>query len=200
MKLHPHRSAVLSPTAGFTLVELMVATGLAVVLIGVIIPLAIFTSRSFFMMGNYVDLDAQSRYAVDLLGREIRNSNLLLKFSTNTPMYLELTNNTTLKIVYVSYYTNNGTLMMTNIQSGVTQTKMLLTNCDNWIFSLYNRAPTITSTNITFNLATNASGQLVATNCKVINMSWKCSRTLLGTKINTESVQTAQIILRNKVQ
>jgi len=28
-------------------------------------------------------------------------------------------------------------------------------------------------------------------------VSWKCSRTILGAKINTESVQTAKIVLRN---
>ena len=29
-------------------------------------------------------------------------------------------------------------------------------------------------------------------------MTWKCSRTILGQKANTESVQTAQVVLRNK--
>jgi len=35
--------------------------------------------------------------------------------------------------------------------------------------------------------------------CKLINMTWKCSRTIFGSKRNTESIQTAQIVLRNKV-
>jgi hypothetical protein len=32
---------------------------------------------------------------------------------------------------------------------------------------------------------------------KLISVSWRCSRTILGAKVNTESVQTAQICIRN---
>ncbi len=46
--------------------------------------------------------------------------------------------------------------------------------------------------------ATNSSGVYDPSICKLINMSWKCSRTILGSKMNTESVQTAQVVLRNK--
>jgi hypothetical protein len=70
---------------------------------------------------------------------------------------------------------------------------VVLTGCDRWKVWLYNRAPNINSTNLSFNPATSLA------NCKLVNMSWKCSRTILGSKINTESVQTAQIVLRNKV-
>jgi hypothetical protein len=31
----------------------------------------------------------------------------------------------------------------------------------------------------------------------MIDVSWKCSREILGAKINTESVQTAKIVIRN---
>jgi hypothetical protein len=79
-------------------------------------------------------------------------------------------------------------------------TRSLLTNCDLFSFSLYDRVPNITSTNVSFYGSTNSSGQVDSSVCKVINFTWKCSRSLLGTKCNTESVQTAQIVLRNKVQ
>jgi hypothetical protein len=51
---------------------------------------------------------------------------------------------------------------------------------------------------LVFYPATNNAGALDLTICKVINMNWKCSRAILQQKINTESVQTAQIVLRNK--
>lgn len=187
--LHPVNRRPSKP--GFTLVEVLVATGIGTVLVGVIVVLAIFTSRSFFMMANYVDLDAQSRYAVDVLSRKIRNSSLLLNYNTNTPEFFALTNTTSGEGYGIGYYTNNSTLMLTNISGGTTTVQMLLTNCDVWTFTIYNRVPN--TTNLTF-FATNDKNS-----CKVINMSWKCSRTMLGTKFTTESVQTAQIALRNKV-
>ena len=33
--------------------------------------------------------------------------------------------------------------------------------------------------------------------CKLVSVSWRCSRTILGQKVNTESVQTAKIVIRN---
>jgi len=35
--------------------------------------------------------------------------------------------------------------------------------------------------------------------CKLINMSWRCSRTMSG-KVNAENVQAMQIVLRNKLR
>lgn len=181
--------------AGFTLMEMLVTMLAGSVIIGSLISLGIFTSRSFFMMGNYSDLDAQSRNAVDILGREIRNSSDLLAYSTTTPKYLFLTNATEGTSDMLVYNASAGTLTLIKLYySSVTAPldKTLLTHCDLFDFSLYDRAPDITATNITFYAATNAS------TCKVINFSWKCSRQIFGTKLNTESVQTAQINLRNK--
>jgi hypothetical protein len=73
-----------------------------------------------------------------------------------------------------------------------------LTECDQWGFSLYQRTPLLTSTNVVFYPATNGLGAPDATICKLIDLSWKCSRTIAAMKINTESVQSAQIVLRNK--
>lgn len=182
---------------GFTLVEMMVAMLAGVLIVGAVVSLGIFTSRSFYMMGNYTDLDAQSRNAVDILGREIRNSSQLLAYSTSSPMYLLLTNATAGTSDRITYSPSYNTLALTTTyySSSTPQlVRTLLTDCDLFEFSLYDRAPDITSTNISFYSATNASS------CKVINFSWKCSRTIFGTKLNTESVQTAQINLRNKTK
>ena len=50
-------------------------------------------------------------------------------------------------------------------------------------------------------MQTNKNGFLYVvdrTNCKLIAVSWVCSRTILGSKMNTESVQTAKIIIRKQ--
>jgi type II secretory pathway component PulJ len=193
-----------TPATGFTLVEIMAAMGAAMLLLGAVVYLSIFTSRSFYMMGNYIALDSQSRIAVDILGREIRNSSKLIGYSALNPQFLLLTNTTPGTVNGVAYKTcsdkvtydsNAGTLVLTITyysSSAPQLTKTLLTQCDRWSFSLYNRAPIVSTTNIIFN------SESVASKVKVINLSWKCSRTVFGTKFNTESVQTAQINLRNK--
>jgi hypothetical protein len=192
-----------SRAAGFTLVEMLTAVIGATFLAGSVVSLSIFTERSFYMMGNYEDLDAQSRNTVDIIGREIRNSSRLLAFGTNSPMYLLLTNSTAGTSDRITYDSNADTLVMTTTYYASPTpaiTRSLLTNCDLFSFSLYDRVPNITSTNVSFYGSTNSLGQVDSSVCKVINFAWKCSRSLTGTKCNTESVQTAQIVLRNKIQ
>jgi Tfp pilus assembly protein PilW len=176
---------------GFTLVEMMVATGVSLLLFAGIVALGMFTAKSFGMVGNYVDLDAQSRYAADVLGRQIRDANALVAYSTNNPAYLELTNPIG-QTITITYSNTPGTLTLA--VSGLTA-QTLLTHCNSWTFSLYNRAPITNSftNNIVFYTATNAA------TCKMIDMSWDCSRTILGSKFTTESVQTAEIVLRNQI-
>lgn len=180
--------------AAFTLAEMMVAVATGSLLTAAVVALGLYTARSFNMIGNYVDLDAQSRYAADVLGREIRDASALQAFSTNNPSFLRLFNATTGQTITITYDTNSATLMFA--KSGQ-PTQTLLTHCNSWTFSLYNRYPNTNS--ITFYGATNSAGNLDVKVCKVINMSWKCSRTVLGSPFNTESVQTAQIVLRNKI-
>jgi len=38
------------------------------------------------------------------------------------------------------------------------------------------------------------------TNCKVVSITWNCSRSILGMRANTEAAQAAKIVLRNKQQ
>lgn len=156
-----------------------------------------YSGTSFAAMGNYVDLDRNSRNAVDLLSREIRNSSGLVAFSTNSPQFLTFTNATTGKKFTVKYDSGNRTL--TFAKTGQV-TYSLLTQCDEWNFSLYSKAPNISTTNITFYGATNTAGALDPSLCKLINMTWKCSRTIFGSKRNTETIQTAELVLRNKVR
>ena len=65
---------------------------------------------------------------------------------------------------------------------------LLLGQCDFLNFDISQRNP---SNNFTFYPETNVSL------AKLIDVSWKCSRKVLGAKINTESVQTAKIVIRN---
>ena len=181
-----------------TLLEMLVVTALAGVLMTVAGYLTVFSARSLQSLGNYSDLDMQSRVALDLVSREFRQGTALVAFQTNAPdKSLTLTNANLGKAINLSWNSSARSLVLT---LGTEVPRVLLTECDRWDFTLYSRAPNVTPTNIMFYLSTNGAGVLDPAQCKLIDMSWKCSRQILGAKINTESVQTAQIVLRNKVR
>ncbi len=179
--------------AGFTMVEMMVAIGLTAVLLSSLMGLYVSGLLSFAAMGNYQNLEVKSYYALDTLSREIRNSNLVIGYVTNQSLTLSnsYARNGAGQINIITY---DSTAQIVTLQRTGQPTMTNLTGCDAWSFALYTRAPDTNSfsTNIVFTVATNASA------CKLIQLSWKCSRTILGSKLNTESVQTAQIVLRNK--
>src|SRR5512137_2269468 len=65
----------------------------------------------------------------------------------------------------------------------------LLTECDYLCFSNYQRNM-IGHTYDQFPVTTSP------TNTKLVSLTWICSRKVTGTKLNTESVQTAKIVIR----
>ena len=69
------------------------------------------------------------------------------------------------------------------------QTNVLLSNCDSLKFSMFGNVPQAGGT---FATTTTVSQG------KSISVAWRCSRTVLGKKINTEDMQEAQIVIRNK--
>jgi Tfp pilus assembly protein PilW len=187
---HPSRRRRLA--RAMTLIELMVASGLGSIVMAVVASLTIYGAHTFSAMSNYVDLDLHSRNALDVIGRELREATAVSASQTNPPVLsVTLTNTDAATGIKLTWDSTARTLVLA--KSGQPD-QTCLTECDNWTFSLFNRAPNISSTNITFNTAADLAS------CKLINMSWKCSRTILGAKLNTESVQTAQIVLRNKIR
>lgn len=177
--------------AGFTLVEAVVAVALGTLVLAVVASITVYSSRTFSAISNYVDLDAHSRFALDIISREARQCTAVTDCQTNGSIVtITLTNMPSVTMMKLIYNSTAGTL---TFQRSNQPDKVLLTGCDRWNIWLYTRAPSVTATNIAFNAATNLA------TCKLINMSWKCSRTIMGSKLNTESVQTAQIVLRNKV-
>jgi prepilin-type N-terminal cleavage/methylation domain-containing protein len=185
-----------SQSRGFTLVEVMIAASLGSLVFAAVISLTLFGTRSSIAIVNYSDLDSKSRYALDVLGREIRNATAVTSIQTNYPSCsITLTNVDEGATVLLAYDANARTV---TIDKTGQPTVTALTGCDRWNFSLYQRTPWVTPTNIMYYPATNITGALDLSLCKLINLSWKCSRTILAQKVNTESVQAAQIVLRNK--
>lgn len=166
--------------SGMTLIEMVVASGVGTLILTAVAFLTMFGARSFAAMGNYGDLDRKSRNALDMLSREVRQSRSLTSFS---PTKLVFVGNDTNTLTY----TFDSTTHTLTRQKG-TEKVVLLTGCDYLNFDISQRNP---SNGFTFYPTTNVS------TAKLIDVSWKCSRTILGAKVNTESVQTAKIVIRN---
>jgi prepilin-type N-terminal cleavage/methylation domain-containing protein len=175
---------------GLTLAEVLVATAASGVLLASLMALFMSSLRNFQGLGNYSQLSGQSRYALDCMSKEIRECTQLVGASTNMPSpWLELTNSLDGKLYTYTWDSVGQVLTCTKVDSNGTSVRTNLTGCYNWQFSFYQRTPT---NNWIFFPTTN---QVL---CKLINMSWRCSRTILGKPMNTEDMTTAEIVLRNK--
>jgi hypothetical protein len=181
---------------GWTLMEVMVAFGLGSLVLAAVVSVTIYTARTSAAMVNYTDLDSKSRYALDVISRELREATAVVSFQTNgTASTLSLTNGIMGYAIRLIYDANAGTVVLSRTgQNDLTA----LTECDQWGFKLFQRTPVPTATNVLYYPATNGAGVLDLNLCKLVSLSWKCSRTILAQKVNTESVQASQIVLRNK--
>jgi prepilin-type N-terminal cleavage/methylation domain-containing protein len=170
--------------AGLSLVELMVAVSIGALLMAGLASLLYYSGRSFAAMANYIDLDAQSKVALDLMTKEIRQANRLIA-ATNTSITLEDSNKNPIQYTY-----DSSTKTLTRYTNGVADALPLLKQCEAIQFSIFQRNP-ISGTYDQYAVA-------VPGTCKLVQLYWICSRKTIGTLINTESVQSAKIVIRKQ--
>lgn len=175
-----------SRRAGLTLVETLVAVGLSSFIGLAIAFLSFYSGRSFAAMANYVDLEKQSQYALNTMSREIRQADYLASCITNGSYITSLT--FSYDGTPLTYAFNQGARTLTRTYAGSSQT--LLKECDFLSFLIFQRNP-IGGTYGQYPAATPAT-------CKMVQLTWVCSRTILGAKVNTESVQSAKIVIRKE--
>ena len=160
---------------GMTLTEMMVAIAVGSLVLMFMSVVFAGSARCFVATGNYVSMNCGSRNALDKMTREIRRAGNLTAYTTNRLQF------TTLASTLV-YQWDANSHQLTEWQTG-SQTNILLTGCDELAFSMYKGSLTP---------AANVS------EAKAIGVTWKCSRTILGKKMNTEDEQQALIVMRNK--
>ena len=174
----------------FTLPEVSVAIAVSGIILTALLTFTSYAARSFAGMENYVDLEQKSQNALDVMTSEIRQTLCLTNFGTRTLASGQTVTNS------LTFLDSDGTelnYIYTNdvlIRSKGSVRTMLLTNVDYLTFQLYQRNPKSNQ------WAQFDAGDIAT--CKLISLSWICSRTLLGTRLNTESVQTAKIIIRKE--
>jgi len=166
--------------SAFTLVEFLVSNSIGLVAMTVLASLTLFTSRSFVAIGNYNELEHDSSMALDTLSRDIRGAQTLMSFATNR---VEL-RSADGQVVDYTFSPGARTLVRTR----GSQKTVLLKGCDFLRFNMSQRNP---SNDFNFYPAASIA------QAKLLDVSWRCSRRVLGKQINTESVQTAKIVIRN---
>lgn len=168
---------------GFTLVEILIAVAIGSLLAIALASLMIYGSRSFASLTNYIDMDRQSRAALDTITREIRSCEGIASATTNE-VYFNTADGTNA----LRYFFNHEAREFAQFKDGV-RTE-LLTGCDEMTISIFGR-----------NNVSNRFSQFSTTNAangKMVQFAWTCSRKILGARLNTESVQSAKIVIRKQ--
>src|SRR5690242_238510 len=180
----PHRRSA------WTLVELVVATGIFSISGLALATIFLFCIRSFAAMTNYATLDACNRHAMDVVTAEIRQAQQVLNFSSNaTSTSLTILNGSGVNVTYSfdstrkQFVRNDG------------NPTILLTNCNLVAFGLFIRPPESNSFDM-YPLNTGVNWQQQV---KTIQLTWKTSMNICPTaQINSEDVQTACIVIRKQ--
>ena len=175
-----------SSRGGHTLAEMMVAVGVFSITALALISVYLFALKSFAAMGNYATLGQNNRQAMDLLTSEIRQAKQVTAYSTNS---ITIVNGDS---VTVSYIFQPDTKRLVRTASDGPD-RVLLNDCNLINFSLFQRNPVGGSYDI-YPAATGNWQQTV----KVVQLSWKTSRTMFNAMVNSEDVQTARIVIRKQ--
>lgn len=169
--------------AGFTLTEIAFSVGITTLCLAALASFFTFSSHSFTTLFNYVDLDDVNRIAMDQLTRDVRQANFVVSYTTNS---LVLQDSDGLNLSY-TYDPSMRTLTRSKVNG---DTSVLLRECDRLNFVMGQRNPV----GGTFDVYTNVLPGTI----KVVNVSWSCSRKVFGVQEDTESVQTARIVIRKQ--
>ena len=186
--------------AGMTLVEVLMAVGISGLVFAAVAILIFFSGRSYAALANYVDLDNRSRSALDRMSKEIRQVDSVTSAGTvSLPSGVVVTNRLVLSGVETNgsaytltyeYNPETQALVRTKAGGSYEGTTTLLTGCTFLNFGMYQRVP-----------KTNSFDQFDAADlatCKVVQLDWVCSRKIFNKTANTETIESAKVVIRKK--
>ena len=94
--------------AGFSLVEMLIATTIAGVAMGAVLSSVLFIGRTCISTTDYTDMDAEARRALETFGRDVRMAQDINGYSNNGATLTLPTNSGTTTVTY-SYNPGNKT-------------------------------------------------------------------------------------------
>ena len=180
----------LAARRAWTLPEMMIAVSCGILILGSVGSVYIFMNRTLDATINYEELDRQSRNALDLMTADIRQCGHLTNYTTNSLSFTNLDGS----LLRFSWDGNN-LMTYTNASTtlpGCPRGGTLLRGCNYLKFSIFQRNPS-NGTTMTFIPAPTNQPALT----KVVVMDWICRRTNYISLTDSESVQTAKVVMRN---
>jgi hypothetical protein len=151
----------------------------------------LFSIRSMAALSNYTALDRMNQQAMDLVTREIRQSKMVVNYTTNL---LQIVNGEGNTVYY--YFVGNGVDRLYRLveqPNGAWTFDVVLEDCQLINFHVGQRNLKSNS----WNYFPPTKGDFQST-AKVIDLSWKTRRSLPHGVVNSEDVQTAKIVIRKK--
>ena len=167
--------------SGVVLVDMLVGLGISGIVMATLMSVSLSSARSFATMTNYSEMSADSRHALDTMAREIRNSKGVVDCTGDSITLIDSRTN------QFSFRFDEPT--RTVVRSADGEDRVLLDGCDTMDWQLFQRTPKAGS----YEGYAASRPEL----CKLVQVTWVCSRTLFGKRMNTEMVQSARIVIRN---
>ena len=167
---------------GESLASVLIAIAIGTLLLSAVAAVYLYSTRSFVDLGNYMGMDGDARYALDVMSADIRPADGISSFSSNALTLKYGTNQ-------LAYTFDAAQRKLIRQYGGVTRT--LLNDCDNVHYDLYQRNPT----NGLYDYFPNASS---ATNAKLVEVTVLCTRSVLGGRADSTTLQSAKIVIRNQ--
>jgi hypothetical protein len=180
MSIKPHRRSA------FTLVEILFFVILATIVVVAGVTLASNFMRTVAFLTNTVDLDTKSRLAADRISREIRQCDGIQSASANSIVLRLGTNLVT--YIHRPDLEDKPLLRLSADNEGQ---DTVLTGCDYVRFDLFKRQPAAGPYD-QYPAATSPA------ECKVVQLNWVCSRTLLGFRANSTTMKSAKVVIRKQ--
>jgi type II secretory pathway pseudopilin PulG len=171
-----------SSRGGFTLVEVSITCGLSGLLLVVLMTGSFYTNRSIAVLADSVQLNSQSRHAIDRMSQKIRQATAVTSFSPSS-----------ITVIYndqpLTYTYQPDSRRLIENENG--RTTILLRDCDHLVFELYKRNP-----------ITNSFNQFPALTetreAKLIQTRWLCRTIRDGRQFGSAEMVSAKIVLRSR--
>lgn len=175
------RAKAKAARAGFSMVEMLVATTITGIVLTGVLTTFVFFSKTGVRMANYTDMETGARETLSRFSQDVREADTCTWLSA-TSLRLTVSGAT------VTYAYNSGAKTFT--RTAGSSTEVLITNITSFQFTAYNIAMT------TLNVSADLTAAGTATKMVQVDMDLARSATASGS--STSQVLSARYVLRNK--
>ena len=168
--------------AAFTLIEVMVASAIALLAAAAVASFTYTSSLGYARMTNYTDLGQSTQLTLDKMSREIRQAHSVLSYSANSITLQDIDGN---PLQYTYDSTSRSLVRKTKLT-----TDTYLTDCDSLQFFIYQH----TAISNSFD----CYAPTYLKDARVVLVRWTCSRPMLGGADTTDKMHSDKITLRNR--